>query len=50
VRNQENGVRNGAKPYGGPIMASTALCETSTPVSFSAHSTGLEIVEKASPG
>lgn len=47
---RENGVRNGAKPCDGPVMASAARCETSTPASFSAHSAGLEIVEKASPG
>jgi len=33
-RERENGVRNGGKPCDGPVMASAALCETSTPVSF----------------
>lgn len=46
----ENGVLNGAKPCGGPVMASSALGETSTSVNFSAHLAGLEIVKKASRG
>lgn len=45
---RENGVKNGAKSCGGPVMASVALGETSASVNYSAHSAGSEFVEKTS--